>query len=63
MKRKQQGRSENKVNKQREKTEQGIERRVEKSRMKKIDRRKEQQEQITTDFEILNWINIEKEEK
>ena len=31
--------------------------------MKKIDRRKEQQEQITTDFEILNWINIEKEEK
>ena len=51
------------MNKQREKTEQGIERRVEKSRMKKIDRRKEQQEQITTDFEILNWINIEKEEK
>ena len=51
------------MNKQREKTEQVIERRVEKSRMKKIDRRKEQQEQITTDFEILNWINIEKEEK
>ena len=50
------------MNKQREKTEQGIERRVEKSRMKKIDRRKEQQEQITN-FEILDWINIEKEEK
>ena len=46
-----------------EKTEQGIERKVEKSRMKKIDRRKEQQEQITTNFEILDWINIEKEEK
>ena len=51
------------MNKQREKTEQGIERRVEKSRMKKIDRWKEQQEQITTNFEILDWINIEKEEK
>ena len=51
------------MNKQREKAEQGIERRVEKSRMKKIDRRKEQQEQITTNFEILDWINIEKEEK
>ena len=50
------------MNKQREKTEQGMERRVEKSRMKKIDRRKEQQEQITN-FEILDWINIEKEEK
>ena len=47
------------MNKQREKTEQGIERRVEKSRMEKIDReeennRKEQKEQITTDFEILD---------
>ena len=33
--------------------------------MKKIDRRnrKEQQEQITTNFKILGWINIEKEEK
>ena len=31
------------MNKQREKTEQGIERREEKSRMKKIDRRKEQE--------------------
>ena len=33
--------------------------------MKKIDRRnrKEQQEQITTNFKILDWINIEKEEK
>ena len=50
------------MNKQREKTEQGMERRVDKSRMKKIDRRKEQQEQITN-FEILDWINIEKEEK
>ena len=30
--------------------------------MKKIDRRnrKEQQEQITTNFKILDWINIEK---
>ena len=51
------------MNKQREKTEQGIQRRVEKSRMKKIDKRKEQQEQITTNFEILDRINIEKEEK
>ena len=45
------------MNKQREKTEQGIERRVEKSRMKKIDSRKdrkEQQEQITTNFEIID---------
>ena len=40
-----------------EKTEQGIERRVEKSRMEKIENRKEhrkeQKEQITKDFEIL----------
>ena len=63
MKRKPSGRSENKVNKQREKTEQEIERRVEENRMKKIVRRKEQQEQITTNFEILDWINIESEEK
>ena len=62
MKRKPSGRSENKVNKQREKTEQEIERRVEENRMKKIVRRKEQQEQITN-FEILDWINIESEEK
>ena len=41
------------MNKQREKTEQGIERRVEKSRMEKIERRKDQKEQIT-DFEILD---------
>ena len=42
----------------------GIERRVEKSRMERTERKKEhgkeQQEQITTDFEILDWINIEK---
>ena len=47
------------MKKQREKTEQGIERRVEKNRrMEKIVRRKEhrkeQKEQITTDFEILD---------
>ena len=50
------------MNTQREKTEQGIERRVEKSRRKKIGgkNRKEQQEQTTTHFEILDWINIEK---
>ena len=45
------------MNKQREKTEQGIERRVEKSRMEKIEsrkeHRKEQKEQII-DFEILD---------
>ena len=54
------------MNKQREKTEQGIERRVEKSRMKKIDKRKEQERTagtVTTNFEILDQINIEKEEK
>ena len=53
------------MNKQREKTEQGIEIRVEKSRMKKIGgkNRKEQQEQITTNFKILDRINIEKEEQ
>ena len=57
------------MNKQKEKKEQGIERRVEKSRMEKREResrkehRKEQKEHITTDFEILDWINIEKEEK
>ena len=58
MKRKQEGRSENQVNKHREKTELGIERRVEKSWMKRIESRKEhwkeQKEQITTDFEILD---------
>ena len=37
------------MNKQREKTEQVIERRVEKSRMKKIDRRKEQERTAGTD--------------
>ena len=46
------------MNKQKEKTEQGIERRVEKSRMERIEsrkeHRKEQKEQITTDFEILD---------
>ena len=46
------------MNKQREKTEQGIERRVEKSRMEKIENRKEhrkeQKEQIIIDFEILD---------
>ena len=45
------------MNKQREKTEQGIEGRVEKSRMEKIESRKEhkkeQKEQITY-FEILD---------
>ena len=55
------------MNKQRGKTEQGIKRRVEKSRMEKIESRKEhwkeQKEQITTDFEILDWINTEKVEK
>ena len=50
-----QGRPENKVNKQREKTVQWIEKRVEKNRrMDKIEsrkeHRKEQKEQITTDF-------------
>ena len=53
------------MNKQRENTEQGIKRTVEKSRMEKIERRKEhrkeQKEKITTDFEILDRINIEKE--
>ena len=49
MKRKPSGRSENKVNKQREKTEQEIERRVEKSRMEKIQRRKEQERTEGTD--------------
>ena len=46
------------MNKQREKTEQGIERRVEKSRMERKEstkeHRKEQKGQITTDFEILD---------
>ena len=28
-----------------------------------LSNRKEQQEQITTNFKILDWINIEKEEK
>ena len=46
------------MNKQREKTEQGIEGRVEKSSMEKIESRKEhkkeQKEQISTDFEILD---------
>ena len=46
------------MNKQREKTEQGVERRVEKSRMERIEsrkeHRKEQKEPITTDFEILD---------
>ena len=55
------------MNKQREKTEQGIKRRVEKSRMEKIEsrkeHRKEKKEQITTDFEILDWINTEEVEK
>ena len=55
------------MNKQSEKTEQGLKRTVEQSRMEKIERRKghrkEQKEQITTDFEILDRINIEKEEK
>ena len=37
------------MNKQREKTEQGIERTVEKSRMKKIVRRKEQERTAGTD--------------
>ena len=37
------------MNKQREKTEQGIERRVEKSRMEKIERRKEQEGTEGTD--------------
>ena len=37
------------MNTQREKTEQGIERRVEKSRRKKIDRRKEQERTAGTD--------------
>ena len=54
------------MNKQREKTEQGIKRRVEKSRMEKIEsrkeHRKEKKEQITTDFEILDWINTEEVE-
>ena len=55
------------MNKQREKTEQGMKRRVEKSRMEKIEsrkeHRKEKKEQITTDFEILDWINTEEVEK
>ena len=55
------------MNKQRGKTEQGIKRRVEKSRMEKIksrkEHRKEQKEQITIDFEILDWINTEEVEK
>ena len=46
------------MNKQRDKTEQGIERRVEKSRMEKIEsikeHRKEQKEQ-TTDKQILKF--------
>ena len=37
------------MNKQREKIEQGIERRVEKSRTKKVDRRKEQERTAGTD--------------
>ena len=37
------------MNKQREKTEQGIERRVEKSRMEKIEKRKEQEGTEGTD--------------
>ena len=37
------------MNKQREKTEQGIERRVEKSRMEKIERKKEQEGTEGTD--------------
>ena len=37
------------MNKQREKTEQGTERRVENSRKKKIDRRKEQEWTVGTD--------------
>ena len=45
------------MNKEREKTEQGTERRVDKNRMEKIEsrkgHRKEQKEQIT-DFEILD---------
>ena len=45
----------------------GRERRVEKSRMERIERkkehRKEQKEQITTDFEILDWINIDKKRR
>ena len=49
MKRKQYRRSENKANKEREKTEQGIERRVEKSRMEKIERRKEEEGTEGTD--------------
>ena len=45
------------MNKQREKTEQRIKRTVEKSRVQRIEnrieQRREQKEQITTDFEIL----------
>ena len=49
--------------KQRERTEQGIERRVEKNRrMDKIDCRKEQEEQIKTDFKFQNEVT-EKEDK
>ena len=49
--------------KQRERTEQGIERRVEKNRrMGKIDCRKEQEEQIKTDFKFQNEVT-EKEDK
>ena len=55
------------MNEQREKTEQGIERRVEKNRMEKIESKKEcskeQKKQITADFEILDWRKIEKDEK
>ena len=52
-----QGRSENKVNKQWEKTEQGIEIRVEKSRMERTESRKEHRKELKeqiTDFEILD---------
>ena len=49
--------------KQRERTEQGIERRVGKNRrMGKIDCRKEQEEQIKTDFKFQNEVT-EKEDK
>ena len=55
------------MNKHRKKTEQGKEGTVEKSRMEKTEGRKEyrkkQKKQITTDFEILDLINIEKEDK
>ena len=56
------------MNKQREKTEQGTERRAEKNKsMDKIEsreeHRKEKKEKIITDFLIIEWRNIEKEEK